>query len=311
MEYIKGYTFGFRSPKGSFRTEQAKESMRKLAERTNINTVIFAVDALQNRAQSVAVDYIGNHIVGDDELIEMIIYAQGLGLDTILKPMVNVRDGTWRAHICFFDEDVPSEPTWGQWFDSYTKFQCHYAKIAKQTNCKMLIVGCEMVQSEKRANQWRELIKNVRDNYNGLISYNTDKYQEDRVTWWDSVDVISSSGYYPIDNWDNQLRRIKKIVDKYNKPFFFAEAGCPSRDGAAKIPNDWTRFTKVNIEEQAKYYEVMFEKVAMYPFVKGFGLWDWSSNLYNEKDAHNDESYGVYGKPAEKVIYKEYLKKRC
>ncbi len=33
----------------------------------------------------------------------------------------------------------------------------------------------------------------------------TDKYQENNVTWWDCVDVISSSGYYPIDDWDRQL----------------------------------------------------------------------------------------------------------
>ena len=58
----------------------------------------------------------------------------------------------------------------------------------------------------------------------GLVSYNTDKYQEDHVSWWDCVDVISSSGYYPIDQWEQELDCIEKTVLKYRKPFFFAEA---------------------------------------------------------------------------------------
>ena len=75
--------------------------------------------------------------------------------------------------------------------------------------------------------------------YHGLVSYNTDKYQEDHVSWWDCVDVISSSGYYPIDQWEQELDRIEKTVLKYRKPFFFAEAGCMSRKGSGMIPNNW------------------------------------------------------------------------
>lgn len=231
MEYIKGFTYGFMSPKYSFRTKEAKESMAALIKETNINTVIFAIAALQDTAQSIKIDYKGEHIVDDEELVDMINYAQSLGVKTILKPLVNVRNGTWRAHISFFDEDVVCEPKWSEWFASYTEYQVHYAKIAQQTNCSMMIVGCEMVQSEKRSIEWRSVIKEVRKHYKGLISYNTDKYQEDRVTWWDAVDVISSSGYYPIGDWDTQLRRIEKVVKEYDKPFYFSEAGCPSRTG--------------------------------------------------------------------------------
>ena len=43
--------------------------------------------------------------------------------------------------------------------------------------------------------------------------------QEDHVSWWDCVDVISSSGYYPIDQWEQELDRIEKQVLKYKKPF--------------------------------------------------------------------------------------------
>lgn len=306
MEYIKGFTFGFLSKEGDFFNPKAKESLKLLKERTNINHVIICLAALQDTAQSVEIDYTGSHIVSDEELIYMIEYARTLGLKVILKPLVNVRNGTWRAHINFFDVDVPCEPKWSEWFESYTNYQCHYAEIAQRTHCEMFIIGCEMVQAQRREKEWRQLIQKVRKIYQGCISYNTDKYQEDHVTWWDAVDVISSSGYYPVNDWENQLERIEKVVMKYNKPFFFAEAGCPSRTGSSLIPNNWELVGEVNLEEQAKYYKVMFEKTMEKKWVKGFGLWDWAALLYDEKKAPEDDGYGVFGKPAEKVISQFY-----
>lgn len=302
MEYIKGFTFGWMSGRGEFRKPEAKESLRLMAERTGSSHVIFALAALQDHPQAVEVKYRGEHMVEDDELLDMIRYARTLGLRVILKPTVNCTDGTWRAHINFFDIDVLCEPKWKDWFRSYTAYQKHYAAIAEQEKCEMFIVGCEMVQSERRSAEWREVIAAVREVYSGLVSYNTDKYQEGHVTWWDAVDVISSSGYYPIGDWEAQLDRIEQEIAPYKKPFFFAEAGCPSRSGSAQVPNDWGLEGAVSAEEQERFYEVMFRHASQREWVQGFGLWDWSANLYQEKNALTDDGYGVYGKPAEKVI---------
>ena len=128
----------------------------------------------------------------DDELMAMIAYAKELGLRVALKPTANCQNGTWRAFIGFFDYDVVCEAKWSNWFPSYTAFQLHYATIAEETGCEMFIAGCEMVMTEHREKEWRKLISDIKEVYHGLVSYNTDKYQEDRVTWWDAVDVISS-----------------------------------------------------------------------------------------------------------------------
>ena len=306
MEYIKGFTFGWMSGRGEFRKPEAKDSLRLMAERTGSSHVIFALAALQDHPQAVEVKYRGEHMVEDDELLDMIRYARTLGLRVILKPTVNCTDGTWRAHINFFDIDVPCEPKWKDWFRSYAAYQKHYAAIAEQENCEMFIVGCEMVQSERRSAEWREVIAAVREVYSGLVSYNTDKYQEGHVTWWDAVDVISSSGYYPIGDWEAQLDRIEQEVAPYKKPFFFAEAGCPSRIGSAQVPNDWGLEGEVSAEEQERFYEAMFRHASQREWVRGFGLWDWSANLYQEKNALTDDGYGVYGKPAERVIRRFY-----
>lgn len=73
------------------------------------------------------------------------------------------------------------------------------------------------------------------------------------MNWWDAVDVISSSGYYPADNWENQLDRIEAVVKKFDRPFFFAEAGCMSTEGSAAVPNDWTVRGGLALEEQADF----------------------------------------------------------
>ncbi|MDN8591199.1 1,4-beta-xylanase [Paenibacillus sp. 11B] len=306
MEYIKGFTFGWMSGRGDFRKPEAKESLRLMAERTGSSHVIFALAAQQDHPQAVEVKYEGEHMVEDDELVDMIRYARTLGLRVILKPTVNCTDGTWRAHINFFDIDVPCERKWKDWFRSYTTYQKHYAAIAERENCEMFIVGCEMVQSERRSEEWREVIAGVREVYSGLVSYNTDKYQEGHVKWWDAVDVISSSGYYPIGDWEAQLDRIEQVIAPYGKPFFFAEAGCPSRSGSAQVPNDWGLTGEVNAQEQEQFYEAMFRHASQREWVRGFGLWDWSAHLHQKQDALSDDGYGVYGKPAEKIIRRFY-----
>lgn len=302
MDYIKGFTFGWGARKGDFLKKEAKESLRLLQERTASEYVIIALAAKQDTAFSTDVKYKGNHMVSDEELINMIEYARTLGLKVMIKPTVNPSDGTWRAHINFFDVDVPCEPKWSQWFESYTKYQLHYAEIAEQLNCEMVIVGCEMVQTERREQEWRALIKEIRNVYKGLVTYNTDKYQEGNVKWWDAVDVISSSGYYPTGDWESQLTRIEPIVKAFNKPFFFAEAGCLSRTGSANVPNDWSLEGGVNLKEQAAYYKEMFEETKKRDWVLGFGLWDWNAMLYPEEKAVEDTDYAVFGKQSEKVI---------
>lgn len=294
------------TPRGKYADEKSKASLKLMKEKTGSDTVILALGALQSTAHSEDVDYTGNYMPTDDELIKIITYAKELGLRVILKPLVNCKNGTWRAHINFFDQEVVCEPKWSNWFKSYTKYQLHYANIAEQMECEMFIVGCEMVQAERRADEWRKLIQDVKKVYTGLVSYNTDKYQEDNVTWWDAVDVISSSGYYPIHDWDNQIKRIEKVVQKYNKPFFFAEAGCPSREGSSHIPNNWEHVGALSLEEQANYYQVMFDKCKDVDWIKGFGLWDWKSHIYKEVEGIYDDEYAVYGKPACTIIHDFY-----
>lgn len=219
---------------------------------------------------------------------------------------MNCKDGTWRAFINFFEHDVPCEPKWKNWFASYKEFQTHYARIAEEEQCDIFIAGCEMVMTEHREKQWREVIASIRKEYHGLVSYNTDKYQEDHVSWWDCVDVISSSGYYPIDQWEQELDRIEKTVLKYRKPFFFAEAGCMSRKGSGMIPNNWELQGELRLEEQCEWYRAMFEACKKRPWLRGFALWEWAPKLPSASEAWKDDSYEICEKPVQEIIKRFY-----
>ena len=306
MQFLKGITFAPFCPKGSFLTKEAFESFDHLAEGTGANFITLVPNALQETPQSEEIDFTSDATISDEELISMIDYIHKKGLLVALKPTVNCKNGTWRAHINFFDKDVPCEPQWGNWFRSYTEFQLHFAKLAKETGCEMFIAGCEMVQTDRRSEEWRELIAQIRTVYDGPVTYNADKYQEDNVTWWDCVDYICSSGYYPIDDWDRQLDRIEAVVEKFKKPFFFAECGCMSTHGAGKVPNDWTVRGEIDLQEQADWYQTMFEACRKRSFVQGFCLWDWAWKQYPLCKADANWGYDIYGKPAQQIVKKYY-----
>lgn len=301
---VCGMTWGWVGEQHQWQTPAAQHSFDAL-ERININWVTIAFQALQDTPQSTVIDYQAKDLVSDEQVRWAIRLAKSKGYKVCLKPVVNCRNGTWRGFISFFDEDVPAEPTWDEWFESYQRYLNHFAKIAEEENVELFSVGCEMVMADKQADRWRETIRQVREHYQGLVTYNCDKYQEDRLTWWDAVDVISSSGYYPEGTWDQHMQRIEKVVLRYQKPFVFLEAGCPSRSTSPTRPNDWTLQGPADGEAQRRFYQEMLSAFN-YPWMLGFMLWDWPAVLYPLDSAEDNKDYCVYGKPAEQLVAKVY-----
>ena len=306
MDFVKGITFAPFYRRGALDTNEARESFDYMIEHTGADFVILAPAGLQDTAHSEDVCYTSSATLSDEEIIGMIRYAKKRGIRVALKPTVNCKNGVWRAYISFFERDVICEPKWSRWFSSYTEFQTHYADIAEAEGCEMFITGCEMVMSEHREEEWRQVIGEVRKHYTGMVSYNTDKYQEDNVTWWNCLDVISSSGYYPIDRWEQELNRIEHVVEKYQKPFFFSEAGCMSRAGSKNVPNNWEIQGELRLEEQTEWYQAMFEACSRRKWVNGFALWEWAPFVPDPARAVKDSSYQICKKPVQEIIRKWY-----
>lgn len=303
--FVSGMTWGWTGVRGTWTTPAAAASLDAMVDH-GVTWTALSYAALQTTAFSTEIPFRDEPTVTEDEIVHAIRAAHDRGLKVCLKPVVNVADGTWRAFIGFFDWDVPGEPSWTEWFASYREFILDAARIAQAEGCAMLCIGCEMVRADGQETHWRDLVRAVREVYSGLVTYNCDKYQEDRVGWWDAVDVISSSGYYPIDAWQENLDRIEAVVAASGKPFVFLEAGCPSRENSPMRPNDWALKGAPSGQAQLDYYRVMFDACAEREWMSGFFLWDWPAELYDPDVADRNDDYCPYGKPAGEFLRERY-----
>ncbi|GMA58305.1 hypothetical protein C7445_11084 [Alicyclobacillus sacchari] len=305
FEYIKGMTWGWVGHADTWDTPEAEHSMREMAK-LGINWTAIAFQGLQSHPHATTIRFNEPPMVSDAEVVAAIARAHALGLKVCLKPVVNCTDGTWRAHIDFPDDAQSPDPSWSVWFANYTEFILHYARMAEETGCEMFCVGCEMVAADRRADEWRSLIKQVREVYHGPITYNCNHHQEEKVTWWDAVDLVSTSAYYPETEWTERVPVLRAFAESVGKPVFFMEVGCPSRNGSAMQPYDWTHPGEVDLEEQARFYRTMFDAMANESWFYGFMLWDWPARLYAREEADQNRDYCMYGKPAEDIIRSFY-----
>lgn len=303
MEFLNAYTYGFCEKRGFTGGTAWKHSLRLLQQSTGCNAIILPVCAWQDHTYSTTIDSDHPDVMSPEDVRNVCAEARSLGLKVILKAMVNCRDGYWRAYIRFFDNPVPTEPGWEDWFASWTEHVCRVARIAEENRADLFCVGCEMVGTDHREVEWRRLIAAVREIYHGPITYNCDKFQEDHVTWWDAVDIISSSGYYPIHDLEPHFRRIQAVAESFGKPFMFMECGCPSRGGSEHRPNDWRYGHGTDQEAQRAWYQAFCDTLLAFPFVRGTGWWDWSATrLYPDFAALDNNGYCTWGKPANKIL---------
>lgn len=194
--------------------------------------------------------------------------------------------------IVFFPEPYPDELV-------YSLLARYYVKAGYLA----FQYAVEDLYIHKYTNPDVEFLNELKPEFLDVI---TDKYQEDHVSWWDCVDVISSSGYYPIDQWEQELDRIEKTVLKYRKPFFFAEARCMSRKGSGMIPNNRELQGELLLEEQCEWYRAMFEACKKRPWLRGFALWEWAPKLPSASEAWKDDSYEICEKPVQEIIKRFY-----
>ncbi len=303
-EFLNAYTFAFCEKRGFTRTDERwKHSLSEMARTTGCNTVILPVCAWQDHAYSTEVVTESPDVMDENDVSSVCEYARELDLKIILKAMVNCRDGYWRAYIRFFDSPVPTEPGWSDWFPSWGNHVERVAGMAENNHADLFCIGCEMVGTDHRDLEWRRLINEVRSIYTGPITYNCDKYQEDRLTWWDAVDMISSSGYYPINQLEQNFARIKAVAEREKKPFMFMECGCPSRQNSQFRPNDWRYGGNTDINAQMQWYEAFTTCILRHPFVQGTGWWDWpATRLYQYDSGTQNSGYCTYGKPANETL---------
>ncbi len=340
--FVKGFSWGWTGFRGQYDGPAPAESMQKLAA-TNANYICLAFGAEMETFDSPKILWsdANSEMVSDTEIRRAIQLARDNDLKIILKPVVNVRDGTWRSWIKFENEDGTKDlQAWDQWWKDFRAMLIHYAKIAQETNCEMLCLGCEMGATEDDEDRWRELIADIRKVYHGALTYNANWGSEEKLAWWDAVDVISISAYYPVgagddepndwiekglhhvpasystvevlkEQWLPYKEKLAAISAKHNRPILFIELGLGSAKGFSAAP--WTHHQPDAVydgDEQRRYYQATMETFWDEPWFIGFTWWAWLPNLYTLEEAKSHTGFCIYGKPAEKLVTEWYGKVR-
>ena len=298
MKYIEGVVFS-NTYNAGYSNDAAKTSLIEMQKQTACNTVVFIISAMQSRASDSVIDYRHVFMPKDQNIIELIEFAKSIGLQTILKPEILCMDGSSQSEIAYYHQGEKEDSFW---FQEYTAYIMHYAQLAAKVDCDMLMIGCELVELEKKEFYWRNLICQVRKVYPGFLTYNAKRCEDANVLWWDALDYISANGFYPRTELKDKIHRINEIQKKYNKPFFFSQVGCKSCEGSAEDPEDWRLQGNINLNQQAQYFQDFISECSQSENLSGMVVYHWWKDQKGQKDVSKDSSYNIVGKPACEVI---------
>jgi len=158
-----------------------------------VDTVAIIVTRYQATAKATQIARKPAKTPTDEALCAVIAAIRHRGLAAVLKPHVDIDDGTWRGAIGFADESA-----WQEWFSAYGDYLEHAARLAQRTGVVRLVVGTELKGTTGRVQQWRALIERIRVLFDGELVYaaNWDHYTA--ITWWDALDHVGVDAYFPL-----------------------------------------------------------------------------------------------------------------
>jgi ppGpp synthetase/RelA/SpoT-type nucleotidyltranferase len=252
---------------------------------------------------------------GAKQYIELL---HGNGVKVMLKPQIWIWRGTFTGHL-----SMKSEEEWKALEASYDKFILNYAKLAQETNADIFCIGTELEQFVKnRPDYWKALIKKVRKEYRGKLTYaaNWDEFQ--RTTFWDDLDYIGIDAYFPLSDekspsveqlragWLRWKPSIAALAKEKNKPVLFTEFGYRSMDYTAKKPWLVDRdVDNVNLEAQVNATKAIMEEFWNEQWFAGGYVWKWFIE-HERAGGANDNQFTPQNKPAEAVIGQYYKHNR-
>lgn len=237
--------------------------------------------------------------------------AHDRGLKVMLKPQVYIRGG-WVGEV-----DFKTNEEWIEWEETYRAYIMTFANIAAEEKIDLFCIGTEYkIAAQKREKFWRSLIFEIKEIYQGEITYSSNWDGYKNVPFWDAVDYIGLSAYFPLTEiktpsisllkkeWKPIISKLKRFSNKYNKNILFTEFGYLSVDHCAD--KNWLlekQLNQLNINEeaQANAYHALLETFGEQNFWSGGFLWKWFPNM-NGHEGYPDKDYTPQGKEAEDVI---------
>lgn len=230
-------------------------------------------------------------------------YAKRKGLKIFLLPIIHLekRSSTaWRGTLKPADRAA--------WWASYRGFILRYARLGAK-DALLLAVGSELVSMEADEAEWRRLIRDVRAVFPGLLTYsaNWDHYLP--VKFWDAVDFVGISAYWPIAKtpdddvatmtarWQAIRNEIGRFALRAKKPIILTEVGYRSDAEGATKPWLHTRRVPPNMEVQRRAWAATRATWEKTPWLTSVYAWNWFG-----QGGPRDTSHTPRDKPAQAVL---------
>ncbi len=274
------------------------------------NTVLLSANGYQKDIDSIMIDAYPDGSPTDRQWMSLFDTARRHGLRIVLMPKIllsDPRDGAWRGKI--------APVSWTTWFDQYRRFMLYYAELARRGSVEVLLVGSELVTTEKHTDQWRRIIREVRAVYPGKLAYSANWDHYKGIQFWGDLDLIGLTTYYNLNEAEKDepstedlkaaWRPIRDDILNWRKrigrPLLFTEVGWCSQEGASIAAWNYyhnEKATPAGHREQHNNYRAFVEIWADRPEVGGILWWEWTS----APGGPHDHSYSPRGKPAEGAL---------
>lgn len=245
---------------------------------------------------------------GVEKSIEL---AHQNGLKIMLKPQVYIPGG-WVGNF-----DLQTEEEWQKWEQSYEEFIMFYVDLAIANDVNMICIATEYRMAvQQREPFWRKLIRNIRTKYKGKLVYSSNWDSYEKVPFWDALDYIGVSSYFPLDEsptpkkenlikaWKPIVKKLKNYSSKHGKKMLFTEYGYLTIDGCAG--KTWelekrVKNTPINQEAQSIALDALYSVFWEEEFWAGGFLWKWFPEGMGH-EGYKERDYTPQNKKSQQTI---------
>jgi len=210
-----------------------------------------------------------------------IVRAEGLQL--FVKPHLSYWGNfTWRGTIEF-----STRAEWARFFETYRAFILDQARFAQRHGVPALAVGTELERTVQFEAEWRAIIADVREVYDGHLTYAANWDGVDRVRFWEALDSIGVQAYFPVGErdasrealdarWSSILAELRGYSERWDRPIVLAEIGYTRSVDAAVRPWEAERqSTPEAVRIRTALGDLALEHTAKAPFILGVFWWKW------------------------------------
>jgi hypothetical protein len=289
----------------SYQLDRIDAYLEELKE-LNANTASLLYTCHTKTKSSHNVDCTSYDSPSLEEISDAITRAKQSDYIINLRYYIDMSSGGWRCHWDPKNKDKA--------FKNIKESLIKVAHFAEKRKVEILTIGAELCKLTTKAHtaKWKQIIKEVRKNFKGKITYGANWGNVDgsiewkEIGFWKELDYIGIDHYRPIPNEiphkdikDFQTIHINeylKLSQKYHKEIIINEIGFPGNEYGNLNPFDWTLKGKSNEVKQALYYKNTLNALKDIEKIKGIFIWrkesqDTKMMLKYEPDANGYQLY--------------------